>query len=251
MKNKYIILFQFIIIAILSNQVLDANPADSVNTLYTAAIEDAQNPEPDEIYDNLLVIIDNNSLIDTLINGEKYILTVSWKSSSIASNYPNYGKYNTQRWPIWISVVPEVQNKCNEYFQKLTDPSLRIKQLLGLQPDAQNDVFVEFWVKPTDLFRPCPDNETSDSKCGLNLPRKVSKEYREWFNDTRAVQYVDCSDTTFNKAGWPWTQLGYTYDWNSGNEKNIGVSEFVIPANIDVYVRNKYKTKDYCIIANR
>ncbi|MGD8780086.1 MAG: hypothetical protein PVH88_14115 [Ignavibacteria bacterium] len=246
MKNKYVILFLFLNLLIVLEKIHADFPSDSLSILYSKAIQDAKNPEPDEIYDNLLVIIGNPNLIDTLINGEKYILTVSWKSASTAALYPDSGIMNTKKWPIWISVVPEVQNKCKEYFEKLTNPNLRIRQLLGLQPDAQYDYFVEFWVKPADLFRPCPDNETSDSKCGLNLPPNVTNEYRRWFNDLRAVQYVDCYDTTYKQLGWPWTQLGYTYDWNSGNTSNVGVSEFVIPGNKNIYVRRKYKTEEYC-----
>lgn len=36
---------------------------------------------------------------------------------------------------------------------------MRLKQLLGLPPTATNSYFVKFWVRPNDLFRPCPDKE--------------------------------------------------------------------------------------------
>jgi len=122
-----------------------------------------------------------------------------------------------------------------------------LRQLLGLQPFTVETAFVEFWVKPEELYRPCPDNETSDTACELNLPQDVDQEYRTWFNHTRAFQYSDCKDTVFNELGYPWTQLGYTYDWSPDNPSHVGLSEFVIRRNSIIYVRGKHNTKSYCM----
>ncbi len=45
--------------------------------------------------------------------------------------------------------------------------------------------------------------------------------------------------------GYPWTRLGYTYDWgNPGSE--VGLSEFVIQGGATVQVAQVYSTQAYC-----
>lgn len=215
-----------------------------LKSLFTAAIIDAQNPEPNEVFRELTTIEGNSDLIDTLINNEKHVLMVSWKSNP--EYFCDEGYYNTKKYDIWVTLAPSLRDSCIHFFKTQKDPNMRLRQLLGLQPFTIETFFLEIWVKPDDLFRPCPDNETNDSFCGLNLPENVTPEYRKWFNDTRAIQYTDCSDTIFNEFGYPWTQLGYTYDWSPENSSHIGLSEFIIRRNSAVYIRSKQLTLNYC-----
>lgn len=219
----------------------------SIDSLFRAAVRDAQNPEPGEIYRNLTRIQGNPNLIDTTIDGAWYVLVASWKEKS--SYYPDKGTYNTGNYDIWVTVAPQIQERCRDYrrfFNSAVETEMRLRQLLGLQPQSGQKFFLELWVRPDDLFRPCPDNETNDTECDLSLPRNVDSTYRLWFNNLRAVQYVDCSDTLFGNAGYPWTQLGYTYDWNPENPSHVGLSEFVVRRNATVWVRGKVPTEEYC-----
>ncbi len=223
----------------------------SLERLYQAAVTDAINPEPSEISSTLTRIQGNPLLLDTIINGEWHLLAVSWKSNS--SYYPDVGAYNTGKYDLWITVVPQLQERCRIYSEQLASSQamkLRLQQLMGLPPDGSDRFFLELWVRPDDIFRPCPDNETSDTECGLSLPPSVDSAYRAWFNDLRAVQYVDCSNTQGNTVGYPWTQLGYTYDWHPDNSSHIGLSEFVVKRNTNVWVRRKVSTEEYCSQAN-
>lgn len=215
-----------------------------LDTLFSAAMEDAKNPTPSEIYNNLLPIIGNDDLIDTIIDGDKYVKMVSWKGNP--TYFPDSGKYNTDIYDIWVTAAPIIKDSCTRFYKTKKDPNMRLRQLLGLQPLTVETFFLEVWVKPHDLFRPCPDNETSDTHCGLNLPDIVTSEYREWFNDLRAIQYNDCTDTIFHEYGYPWTQLGYTYDWSPENPSHVGLSEFVIKRQTDIYISGKYSNKTYC-----
>lgn len=223
----------------------------TLDSLFALAMIDAQNPDPSEIYRGLTVIEGNNNLIDTTINDEKHILMVSWKLNP--KYYPKTGKYETGEYDIWVTAAPFIKDSCEHYYRTLKDPikvNMRLRQLLGLQPFSVETFFLEVWVRPDDLFRPCPDNETDDTYCGLSLPETVTKEYRRWFNHLRAVQYNDCTDTTFQEFGYPWTQLGYTYDWSPNSKNNIGLSEFVIKREATIYVRGKYNTGAYCQNSN-
>lgn len=222
----------------------DSTQVAYLGGLFEKAIIDAQNPTPQKINTNLRPINDNATLLDTLINGERYIQVVSWKSHP--SNYPNKGIDSTQGYDIWVTLAPVIKNRCNDIFKTEKDPDLRLRQLLGLQPFTPETFFLELWVRPDDLYRPCPDNEINDTACELNIPNTVTADYRAWFNHIRAVQYNDCTDTDFNEYGYPWTQLGYTYDWSPDNLSHIGLSEFVIRRDRYIYVRGKHTTRAYC-----
>ena len=101
--------------------------------------------------------------------------------------------------------------------------TIRLKQLLGLPPDAVKSRFVKIWVYPYDLFRPSPDPEITDLEAELTFPESkflnVSNEYIKWFNEPEAGSY--------GQSGYPWTRLGYTYDWVNPDSE-VGLSEFVI-----------------------
>lgn len=67
--------------------------------------------------------------------------------------------------------------------------------------------------------------------------------YPDWFaNQTRYSYTADANP-------YPWTRLGYTYDWGSGN--HVGLSEFVVRGaradgtTIAVGIRSVRKTADY------
>jgi len=45
--------------------------------------------------------------------------------------------------------------------------------------------------------------------------------------------------------GYPWTRLGYTYDWGS-NAGEIGLSEFVLRAGSAALIQSITATNDYC-----
>ena len=212
--------------------------------LFKAAMVDAQNPEPSEISHNLINLETDKNLIDTVINGERYIKMVSWKLNP--AWYPDTGKFNDSSRVIWVTAAPILKEYCIKFYNTEKDPNMRLRQLLGLQPFTVETFFLELWVKPSDMFRPAPDNETNDNTCGLNLPSNVSDAYRKWFNDTRAVQYKDCNDSIFDEYGYPWTQLGYTYDWSPDNPSNVGLSEFVIKENSTMYISGKYNNVTYC-----
>lgn len=46
-------------------------------------------------------------------------------------------------------------------------------------------------------------------------------------------------------VAYPWTRLGYTYDW--GNPRaDMGLSEFVIKKGAEIAINSVYTTEDYC-----
>ena len=166
------------------------------------------------------------------------LYSVAMKSKNF---YPGSGKYNTGSYEIWVTTAPELLQRITR--EKTKDKSMRLKELLGLPPVSQYNFFIEFWVKPYDLFRPCPDKEVTDKKCNVCFTHEDSldTDHIKWINDARISRYYACN--LYDK--YPWTQLGYTYDWNTKNKSHKGLSEFVIRKNATVYVNKVYTTDEY------
>ena len=175
---------------------------------------------------------------------------------------PNYG-FNS-----WVTVVPELKNLLGNY-----PTLLRVAQSLGLPPPSatqtlENTCIVEMYVSPADLFRPSADPEVSDHEAQINFPadgfRKFDDtlliysempcdasycssctssgkcgmtSYRNWYSNRRTYVY---SQTSVNSP-YPWTALGYTYDWGNPAPPHFGVSEFVVNAGstgIGVFIKS-------------
>jgi hypothetical protein len=44
---------------------------------------------------------------------------------------------------------------------------------------------------------------------------------------------------------FPWTQLGYTYDWNPRSRKNVGLSEYVVLQGANIVMHKIWGTSEY------
>ena len=206
--------------------------------LYKLSIINSIYPDSSEICTKLVQINDSNkTLIRKNINGEEYILVCTWKQN--VSFYQKDTVFNTGTYPIWVTTAPELKNRIKKESPK--DVNLRLIQLLGLPPTAQYSYFVEFWVRPVDLFRPCPDKEITDSKCDLCFPEGTDAEHIKWINENRISRYYQC-DLYYQ---YPWGQLGYTYDWNPKNKSHFGLSEFIIDVNKTIYINRIVTTLEY------
>ncbi len=217
--------------------------ASDNRSLYRNAMSIAVYPDSSKIDTNLVVINEQNpNLIWKTFNNEKYLLVVSWKTTTSAGYYPKGldSLYNTSTYPmIWVTTAPQLQNWFKQ--ENPADTNLRLNQLLGLPPNAVYSYFVEFWVKPSDLFRPCPDNEITDNRCSTCFPANTDPAYVTWINESRISRYYGCD----LYSQYPWTELGYTFDWNPANTKHYGMSEFVIKQNANVYVKGIYTNAEY------
>ncbi|MCX6357480.1 MAG: hypothetical protein NT045_06365 [Candidatus Aureabacteria bacterium] len=144
----------------------------------------------------------------------------------------------------WVSSPNELKSWVAAHAFPESDLTLRLKQMLGMPPDADKSYFAEFWVNPADLVRPSPDPEITDHEADLAFPTSpffaISDTYKTWFNNLRSISYT--SDTAH-----PWTRLGYTYDWENEYD-HMGFSEFVIWAGAYVELTQATRTEEYVTI---
>jgi hypothetical protein len=212
--------------------------SQSNRELYRQSIVNSIYPDSSKLYNGLVQIADcNKDLIRKSINNEEYILVCTWKQN--ISFYAKDTIFNTGNWPLWVTTAPELKNRIKSEVVK--DTNLRLIQLLGLPPGSKYSYFVEMWVRPQDLFRPCPDKEITDGKCDLCFPSGTDTDHIKWINENRISRYYQCD--LYNQ--YPWGQLGYTYDWNPNNKSHVGLSEFIIGTNKTVYINRIVTTQDY------
>jgi hypothetical protein len=165
-------------------------------------------------------------------------------------DYP-LGQQTLSRY-IWVTPVPEVQQKCQQFGSDELELSLR--ELLGLQPDAKIGNFVAMSVRAGDLFRPSPNpvttseslcsNPDSDTTCGELFPDWVSNDHKSWIANQMLTSYL-VSDTHNGAYSYPWTRLGYTYNWKKGADR-YGASEYVIRPGSIITVTSKTPYQQYC-----
>ncbi len=210
---------------------------------FRAAVSDAEIAEPSEISDQLTIIdASNSNLVRDAATGR--VLVATWTSWS---GYDALvGQETTTTRETWVTVVPEMQNFCKAYPATADVPlNLRLEQLLGLPANNGKTRVVQLWVPTEDLFRPSPDPEITDSVAQLEMPEASAfpsqQDYefsRDWFNLQRSLSYDA-------KNGYPWTRLGYTYDWGNP-ESEVGLSEFVVWAKTTVKVESVTQNAQYC-----
>ena len=202
---------------------------------YQQAVEDAVDARIDEIDNSLWSItLDNTDLIWQKVDGKPQVLMVTWTSWDGYDD--KIGEKMQLTREVWTTPVPQLQTFISQFNLNEDNLTLRLEQYLGLPPENGKTKFVQMWVEPKDLFRPCPDPEIIDTSCSLKFPSNVEPQYQEWVNEKIL--------TSYGKNGYPWTRLGYTYDWGSITTE-IGVSEYVVRVGAEVEIDSVINTIEY------
>ncbi len=264
----------FLIPLLLALSVLSAQADNTrLDALYKAAIEDARIATADEISRELTGISspDNKNIPSFLIwkeiNGSQHVLMATWAGKYISSRNWKPGEtiQLAATTNIWVTACPELRDFFRDrgFWPGSHDKRvLRIEQLLGLPRNDGNMKFIEFWVKPADLFRPAADPDPTDHEAQLVYPwknrpfyqmsqaRKIHEyvnadtpdremTYEEWFENLNATSYTD-------QTPYPWTRLGYTYDWadDKYNNGHIGLSEFIVLGGSSIVIERTVETEN-------
>ena len=223
----------------------------ALQTMYSSASYDARTVTPAKISRNLIPITSNNPdlIWENGVSGSR-LLVLSWIRKSDEQWYdgtrdPACKPANcTLTADLWVTVAPEMKT----FFPGMTPQPLRIAQLLGVPPEyaLEERSIVELWVSPQDMFRPCADPEITDRECQADFPvdpfrsftatelvraaegppeAKGFRNYTGWFNNRKDYIYSYARNYP-TSSPYPWTRLGYTYDW--GSSSHVGLSEFVV-----------------------
>lgn len=208
---------------------------------YQAAIADAAVARPARVYPLLPVPATDP------------VSVVSWVSERwvpCAGRTPPC-EMQIERSPLWVTLSGEVQGKCRQW--QLTGAALarRLEQLLGLPPDQPPQYrmtrFAVVEVPGASLQRPClgvDDSAPAQPRCTVVAPNTPPDALRNFVGQQMASSYV-----VGNPAGpgYPYTRLGYTYDWGApAGAHPYGASEFILPVGTTVKVQAMVDTAAYC-----
>lgn len=203
--------------------------ADVLNALYAdylRAVADMALPQPWEVVHDLVALSQEPARV------------VSWARDGVFSTgaQPAAGD-------IWVTVEPHLQEFCRRQARSLSAEELvlRLEQRLGLPPASNKTVFVRITVDGDGIFRPCADPRTDTVTCALGPPPdRVAPADQDWFYRQYYGSYALARPTQY-----PWTSLGYTYDWG-GDGSEVGESEFVIRRGAAITVEAIVPTAQYC-----
>ena len=227
----------------------------SLKERYRSAIQDAALVEPNKIVNNLISVSQDNNLIVWNENKTK-VLVVTWKSKSTYENYimPYNNASEKEDRLIWVTVAPQLKDFCHEYLKNNPQSTeeelkLRLKQYLGLDPDWKYDVFVEMWVSPQDMFRPCTNPDITERGCKTDFeavtPKVVGITNGSGIKDYQLF-YQNLYFKSIRSGTQPWTGLGYTYDWGSSDSHHVGASEFILVPGAAYTIKQAIPTMNYC-----
>jgi hypothetical protein len=228
------------ILAVLTLVGCDKTPTGLENELtaeerYALAINDAMIAEADEIVYDLCAIRTDNAELSW--QEDSLVMMMTW--TPYPDSYRNKDTLRTWWGQTWVTPVPEMLNFMEGRNIASADLRQRVAGVLGMPPDANGSACVELWVRPQDLFRPSPDPEIDDSQASLTFSDAADTDYINWFYENIISSYY-----TVGYTHYPWTRLGYTYDYlNPDSER--GLSEFVIQQNSKVWVEAVYTTEEY------
>lgn len=232
---------------------------DELWKLYEEAVTAARYPQAAAISTSLVPI--QTTTPGLRWDDQGRVLMVTWTKAQYYSGAE--GQTRTfDHGDVWLTAVPSVQRFCRALGLPPDQHTLRLEQLLGLPPNAGYDAFVELWIDPRDFFRPCADPEIIDRECTVNLsvgpspPSScpwadsfASQTGARWLTVTQAHLDWMCANWTKTyvadpRKSYPWTGLGYTYDWGQPNP--VGASEFVAPKGTTVLIESVTPTTEYC-----
>jgi hypothetical protein len=136
----------------------------------------------------------------------------------------------------WVAPTAQVRPMC----RGKSDSVLFLEELLGLPPQGAPDLgkrwhVYTFEVSQDAIFRPCPGvvdlSVPTQPRCiaGSTLDPNLDHDTAQfllqqfWFSHRAAASNGGVLD-----FGYPWTGMGWTYNWDPHSKSHVGVSEFVV-----------------------
>jgi hypothetical protein len=180
------------------------------------------------------------------------VQVVAWVSASsqFCAGGGNQCQYTVGKNGTFVSLDGEVKNKCLAW--ELSGDALRkrLEQLLGLPPDQpvqyQKSSFVVLAIPSGHLQRPCAglgDNVDGHPTCSIRLKSSPEISPLEFLGGQMAGSYIS---VTSGSPGYPFTRLGYTYDWSPVSADHYGASEFILVPGTVATVKAQMSTDEYC-----
>ena len=203
--------------------------APSNQELWAAAMADAVFSEDNEIME-LVCLKQQDPQVIWDEAGER-VLLVTWHGYEEPCEPGEPLPYKD----IWATSLGELTAWYLENGSEVTDWDLRFAQLLGMPDDGSCTRFSAFWVSPSEVIRPAYVTDvTAQMENGYD--QIADPAYRTWFDSNIIYSYFE--------SEYPWTRLGYTYDW-SGGDSEYGLTEFLVADGSKAEIAFTCSTEDF------
>lgn len=186
--------------------------APSNEALWAAAMADAVWSEEDEVMELVCLTRQDPQVIWDQA-GER-VLLITWHGYE----EPCEPGDPLAHGDIWATSLGELANWYKEHGGGVTDWDLRFAQLLGMPDDGSCTRFSAFWIAPSEVIRPAYVTDVTAQMVN-GYDQITDPAYQAWFDDNIIYSYF--------ASEYPWTRLGYTYDW-SGVDPAYGLTEFLV-----------------------
>lgn len=210
---------------------IPAQAAGTAEELYAQAVEDAKSIEPEELLPLKTTLTRDDPYAQWNKEGDR-VLVCTWNDTP--ADYPDGAAVTVGEEPVWTFSPAEFEAWYATNADGVEDWELRLCQLIGLPPGTGYTHFTTLWADPSDLLRPAFDPDVTTNTMGRELTGE--DWYQSWFEDNTAASY--------GADGYPWTRLGYTYDW-ADNGTEYGLTEFILPTGAEATVERTVTTQEY------
>ena len=219
-----------VLIALLAVPSLSAKSLvypDDYDPRYVESVNECKQPTltSDRIDFNLTTIGSNDHIRNPSLPGNPILMTTFTDYTNYNRGYDGVGQ---SRRELWAAVAPEMWQ-----FHQVNNTApgqmlSRTQQLLGLPQDHKGYFVMEYWIQPGSLFRPAMDPSITNPVSSLTFPSymKPGNYYYDWFQANMST-YNTVDSHGKPQTPYPWSRLGYTFDWGSNVRPNIGLSEFI------------------------
>ena len=119
---------------------------------------------------------------------------------------------------VWATSLGEMAAWYGAHAAGTEDWDLRFAQLLGMPEEAGCTRFTAFWARPEEVLRPAYVTDPT-AQMENDYALVPEGDYKDWFDGNILWSYFE--------SEYPWTRLGYTYDW-SGGASEYGLTEFLL-----------------------
>jgi len=198
--------------------------------LFELAVQDSVFAEEEEILP-LVTLTKEDERVSMDEKGR--VLLCTWHN--YPDSYPEGETVKIEWGPVWTFTDREIEGYADE-LAGATDVEMRLRQLIAFAPDSEHSTVTGFWVKPADVLRPAYQSDPTDGSMTTSFGEDVDEDFKEWFDENILGSYF--------YGSYPWTRLGYTYDW-ADNGSEYGLSEFIVKDGAKVKVEFTETTEEF------
>ena len=213
----------------------------NLNAQYQRAVNDAKTISPLYLRDDL-IIIDNKfldkRLVTTKIQNKEMVLVATFLKKDYLPYWMIRDPFKLD-FDSFVTIPGEWEDKAED-FLKLDDAALhdRIIKKVGMHYLSENSHFVVFYADAEAMIRPAYNPDISSKMTYLGYSESATLNFKHWLDKK-------ISDAYDKAPYFPFTRLGYTYDWGSKNPRKDGLTEFVVPKGTLIKVKNILSYQDF------